>query len=131
MLKEVWPDTFVEEASLSYTVSVLRKALHAGADQVRYIDTVQKLGYRFTYPLRIVTASGSRADIEVLAPASPLSEPEPHQTATLPAVKRPPPWPGASWRRRATIAAGVLGLLVAAVGLFRYARGVHPPGSTV
>ena len=106
LLKEVWPDTFVEEASLSYTVSVLRKALQAGADQVRYIDTVQKLGYRFTHPLRTVTASGSRGDIEVLPPASPLTDPEPHQTAALPAVKRSTPWPGASWRRRATIAAG-------------------------
>ena len=31
LLKEVWPDTFVEEANLSYNVSIIRKAL--GADE--------------------------------------------------------------------------------------------------
>ena len=118
LLKEVWPDTFVEEASLSYTVSVLRKALQAGADPVRYIDTVQKLGYRFTYPVHTVTANGSRTDIEV---------PEPRRTATLPAVERSQLSPGASWRRRAMIAIGVLGLAVATVVLFRYAGEDPPP----
>ena len=127
LLKEVWPDTFVEEASLSYTVSLLRKALQAGEDQGRYIDTVQKLGYRFTYPVRTLTANGSRADIGVPPPASPLTEQEPHETAALPGMERSRAWSGASWRQHATIAIGVLGLIAASVVLFRYARQVPPP----
>src|SRR6266545_7153163 len=54
LLREVWPDTFVEEANLSYTVSLLRKALEEGSEgsaDLRYIDTVPKLGYRFAIPV--------------------------------------------------------------------------------
>ena len=45
LLKEIWPDSFVEEANLNRSVSVLRKAL--GEDPSRYIQTVPKRGYRF------------------------------------------------------------------------------------
>jgi eukaryotic-like serine/threonine-protein kinase len=129
LLKEVWTDTFVEEASLSYTVSLLRKALHAGADQVRYIETVQKLGYRFTSPVRTLTTDGSTADIGALPPASPLTAQVASMTAALPAVKRSRLWSGASPRQRATMAIGVLGLLVAAVVLGRYTHEVAPPAA--
>ncbi len=47
LLKEVWPETFVEEANLSYTVSLLRKALGDESEPYRYIETVPKRGYRF------------------------------------------------------------------------------------
>jgi len=42
----LWPDSFVEEANLSFQISTLRKALGEGADQ--WIETVPKVGYRFT-----------------------------------------------------------------------------------
>src|SRR5207253_304009 len=44
LLKTVWPGTFVEEATLSKNVSLLRKALGDRA----YIETVTRRGYRFT-----------------------------------------------------------------------------------
>ena len=47
LLGEVWPGTFVEEANLSYTVSLLRKALGDDAEPYRYIETVPKRGFRF------------------------------------------------------------------------------------
>lgn len=47
LLKDVWPGTFVEEANLSYTVSLLRKALGDDSEPSRYIETVPKRGYRF------------------------------------------------------------------------------------
>jgi len=47
MLQEVWPGTFVEEANLSYTVSLLRKALGDEREPYRYVETVPKRGYRF------------------------------------------------------------------------------------
>jgi DNA-binding winged helix-turn-helix (wHTH) protein len=46
----LWPDTFVEEANLSFQISTLRKALGEGAEA--WIETVPKLGYRFTPPVR-------------------------------------------------------------------------------
>lgn len=52
LLKQVWPDTFVEEANLSYNVSLLRKALGDEVAPHRYIETVTKRGYRFTSNVR-------------------------------------------------------------------------------
>ena len=47
LLQEVWPGTFVEEANLSYTASLLRKALGDEREPYRYVETVHKRGYRF------------------------------------------------------------------------------------
>jgi Tol biopolymer transport system component/DNA-binding winged helix-turn-helix (wHTH) protein len=47
LLKEVWPDSFVEEGALNRSVSVLRKALGESASGPKYIETVPKRGYRF------------------------------------------------------------------------------------
>src|SRR5262245_8822443 len=52
LLKAVWPDTFVEEVNLSYTVSLIRKALGDGENGQRYIETVPKRGYRFVGDVR-------------------------------------------------------------------------------
>jgi DNA-binding winged helix-turn-helix (wHTH) protein/TolB-like protein/Flp pilus assembly protein TadD len=49
LLRRVWPDSFVEEGSLTRNISVLRKAL--GDDDERYIETVPKRGYRFVAPI--------------------------------------------------------------------------------
>lgn len=45
LMTALWPDTFVEEANLSFQVSTLRKAL--GDVGARWIETVPKHGYRF------------------------------------------------------------------------------------
>jgi len=47
LLKEVWPDTVVEENNLARTVSALRKALDDHLDAPRYIATIPGRGYRF------------------------------------------------------------------------------------
>jgi Tol biopolymer transport system component/DNA-binding winged helix-turn-helix (wHTH) protein len=47
LLQKVWPDTFVEESNLAYNIFALRKALGDTAENSRYIETVQKKGYRF------------------------------------------------------------------------------------
>jgi Tol biopolymer transport system component/DNA-binding winged helix-turn-helix (wHTH) protein len=49
LLKEVWPDTFVEEATLAQNIFTLRKALGRGATEgeQQYIETVPRRGYRF------------------------------------------------------------------------------------
>jgi DNA-binding winged helix-turn-helix (wHTH) protein len=51
LLKSVWPDMFVEEANLSYNVSLIRRALGETGDQ-RYTETVPKHGYRFVADVR-------------------------------------------------------------------------------
>jgi Tol biopolymer transport system component/DNA-binding winged helix-turn-helix (wHTH) protein len=46
LMASLWPDTFVEEANLSFQISTLRKALGEGG--ARWIETVPKHGYRFS-----------------------------------------------------------------------------------
>jgi len=46
LIKALWPDTFVEDANLSFQMSTLRKAL--GDPGASWIETVPKHGYRFT-----------------------------------------------------------------------------------
>jgi DNA-binding winged helix-turn-helix (wHTH) protein len=47
MMREVWPDTFVEENNLTVNISALRKMLGNGSSDQRYIQTVPRRGYRF------------------------------------------------------------------------------------
>ncbi len=47
MLRELWPDSFVEESSLSQTIFHLRKALGESGSQHYYVETVPRRGYRF------------------------------------------------------------------------------------
>jgi len=47
LLKNIWPDTFVGEGSLTRTISILRKALADDAGGQDYIVTIPKRGYRF------------------------------------------------------------------------------------
>lgn len=59
LLKAVWPDSFVEEGSLTQNISSLRKVLEGAEDGRKYIETVPKRGYRFVAAVREVT--GGRA----------------------------------------------------------------------
>jgi DNA-binding winged helix-turn-helix (wHTH) protein len=57
LLKEVWPDIFVEEGSLSHNIHNLRKALGDDSSEPRYIETIPKRGYRFVAPVKISQAA--------------------------------------------------------------------------
>src|SRR5215217_5012782 len=46
LLKSVWPETYVEEATLAQNVFTLRKAL-GGTEGEQYIQTIPRRGYRF------------------------------------------------------------------------------------
>lgn len=52
LMKNVWHDTFVTEANLSQTIFMLRKALGESRHERRYIETIQKRGYRFITTVR-------------------------------------------------------------------------------
>jgi TolB-like protein/DNA-binding winged helix-turn-helix (wHTH) protein len=61
LLHDVWSGTFVEEANVSYTVSLLRKALEEDGAGPHYIDTVPKVGYRFEAPVRTIEPDPTEA----------------------------------------------------------------------
>lgn len=62
LLKQVWKDAFVEEGSLTRTISILRKALEDHADGQELIATIPTRGYRF--------AAGTKGLSAVPAPSS-------------------------------------------------------------
>src|SRR5215203_6420261 len=71
ILGNVWNGNFVEESNLPVHISKLRKSLHEANDR-RFIETVQGVGYRFVAPLQTVdedewqaasdSSSGSSSD---------------------------------------------------------------------
>ena len=71
LLKEIWPNSFVEESNLTQNVSSLRKALCELPGEHRYIATVPGKGYRFVGEVR-------------LPPPPPAPEPP-----AIPATRRP------------------------------------------
>jgi DNA-binding winged helix-turn-helix (wHTH) protein len=52
LMKEVWPDAFVEEGNLTQNISVLRKVLSNGEEGHQYIQTIPRRGYRFVGRIR-------------------------------------------------------------------------------
>jgi DNA-binding winged helix-turn-helix (wHTH) protein/tetratricopeptide (TPR) repeat protein len=109
LLKEVWPDSFVEEANLSQHIFKLRKALGDSPEGERYIVTLPGRGYRFAVPVRTITEGGdvliaqmrSRAQIVI-------EEHAPEPVETLPALP-PPSRLKSKWLLPAAIAAAIVG----------------------
>jgi TolB-like protein len=60
LMTRLWPDTFVEESNLTYTIVQLRKTLGDDAREPRYIETIPKRGYRF-----IVDVEEVLSDVQV------------------------------------------------------------------
>src|ERR1017187_1895656 len=54
MLKNVWPDAFVDEHSLAQSISVLRRALEEKPGDNDYIVTLPGGGYQFVSPVTVV-----------------------------------------------------------------------------
>lgn len=69
LLKKVWQDAFIEEGSLTRTISVLRKALGEVSEGREYISTLSKRGYRFVAPVTEVAGEKepAKADRVMLA----------------------------------------------------------------
>src|SRR5579863_9386562 len=54
LLKNVWPDTFVDENSLAQSISVLRRALEEKPGDHNYVVTLPGRGYQFVAPVAVV-----------------------------------------------------------------------------
>lgn len=71
LMREVWPDTFVEEGSLTRNISVLRKILGEGPSDHHYIETIPKRGYRFVASVRELAGEAPEAEEPSLSPQAP------------------------------------------------------------
>jgi DNA-binding winged helix-turn-helix (wHTH) protein len=54
LIRWIWPDTIVEEATLSQNIFTIRAALRKGSSAA-VIETVQKIGYRFVAAVQTLT----------------------------------------------------------------------------
>ena len=113
LMAALWPDTCVEEANLSFQISVLRKALGVGG--VQWIETVPKYGYRFT------------AEVKEVAPAddTPAASAE---VASLPmSAEVRTRWTGATW----LVAVGAASLIAIVVYVAGFSRtpAAKPPAA--
>lgn len=122
LLKEVWPDNFVEEGALNRSVSVLRKALGETREQ-KYIETVPTRGYRFVAPVTTVCVAAS----STLAQRD---ESSAEETAAKFTLTAPPPnaGPTAVTRHMTLMRASAVGAVVLAAALLAYGllRGADP-----
>ncbi len=101
LIEALWPTTIVEENSLSWYVSVLRKTLGDEGKMPRYIETVRGRGYRFIAPVI------NEAEIRASSPLSP-----------------------ALRRKRTRLAAGaVLAVALIAAGFFLWYGFFHRPAA--
>src|SRR5262245_17279780 len=147
LMKEVWPDTFVEEGSLSRNIYELRKALGDDSSEPKYIETIPKRGYRFLAPIKVsvlsappltnalqidpASVAGETTIIEKHTYARVLSEEEfdgsdlPAEAKVLPSAARLLPATVTTTRKRKSVlaatAVAVL-LLAVSVGAFVYLK---------
>jgi len=116
LLREVWPDSFVEEGTLNRGVSVLRKALGESPSEQKYIETVPKRGYRFVAPVRESFHDGSQSSVEPHRRSMGDIEATHTDLQSLPITSMPPAARAGISKR----AAGIAGALLT-VGALSYA----------
>ncbi|HSB74407.1 MAG TPA: winged helix-turn-helix domain-containing protein, partial [Terriglobales bacterium] len=52
LLRQLWPDTYVDQSNLSQHIFWIRKALGDSGEDSQFVETVPKLGYRFLAQVR-------------------------------------------------------------------------------
>ena len=58
LLKNIWPDTFVDENTLAQSISALRRALDEKRGDNSYIATLPGRGYQFVSAVTVVASAG-------------------------------------------------------------------------
>jgi len=60
LLREIWPDTFVEEGNVTQAIFQLRRALGDNRSNPKYIETVTRRGYRFIAPIHVLSLKNAK-----------------------------------------------------------------------
>ncbi len=110
LMSALWPNTFVEEANLSFQISTLRKALSDG--ETRWIDTIPKHGYRFSANVRTITpTSVTQKEADVSSHLAPdLDSPVSRAASTSGSMRDVRGWAGAALMLLVTVIALSLGV---------------------
>ena len=115
LLSTLWPDSYVEESSLTQNISLLRKALGESTNGHQFIQTVPKRGYRFVADVRKVHANGGateqvlheRTHTQILIEEMDDRTDEPAQATSVKPLSFPTAR-GQSWRPFVLLACAVL-----------------------
>jgi DNA-binding winged helix-turn-helix (wHTH) protein/TolB-like protein/tetratricopeptide (TPR) repeat protein len=113
LMKQVWPDAFVEEANLAQNISVLRRLLGDQLGEPRFIETVPKRGYRF---VATVTRGTTGAAVSSVAPVEDVT-----------ATRSPRP----SWQRIGTVAIALVVVVTAGMYFGDRFRASKPTGKSM
>ncbi len=131
LLKNVWPDTFVDENNLAQSISSLRKALGQLPNEPNYIATLPGRGYQFIAPVQVVAQETRLAAAESTAPATAANGFLLQQRTMTTSIVTEEVQPRSRARRRALAAAlAVTGLLAAGYAWWRHVH-MEPTTATV
>jgi TolB-like protein/Tfp pilus assembly protein PilF len=76
LMKEIWPNTIVEENNITVSMSILRKTLGEDRAGRQFIETVPGRGYRFVADVKIISPEQTIPQEAVKVPASTAAEAE-------------------------------------------------------
>lgn len=124
LMTALWPGSAVEDANLTQTVYVLRKALGEGTHEQHYIETIPRSGYRFTLPVESI--SDEDAELAIAEHSEGEKESETALTPPAPYSLTVPTSSGHWWLKRSVWAIGLALLLVTLLGAWIWSsrRGV-------
>lgn len=137
LMKQIWPDSFVEEANLSHHVFTLRKALGEDKNGDKFIETIPRRGYRFVASVtqvqdeadELVVAEHTRSRIIIEQDEVAELTPDDSESGQAPRAALLPPE-----RKRSTILPWMAGLAVvvtlAVAGSLWKAGNQHQPTAT-
>ena len=86
LMRELWPDSFVEESSLTQNISLLRKALNENGNGQQYIETIPKRGYRFVARVRAIVPAETELVIQERTSTQIVIEEEQSDSGAHPAI---------------------------------------------
>jgi DNA-binding winged helix-turn-helix (wHTH) protein len=128
-LQTVWPGLVVGDNSVSQAIASLRRLLGDDAQSSRFIQTVQRKGFRFIAPVSVTGfADVTTAVANSNAAAPPVLPVAPGATDTAPVQEDERRVPPDRWRRHLLLAA--TGSLAGAAGVaWHWSRGANPPAT--
>jgi len=129
LLKNVWPDAFVDENSLAQSISVLRRALEEKPGDNSYIVTLPGRGYQFVSRVQVVASENGSA-LPEMATAGPsnssgfILQQHTIQTSVVTTNEEKEQLSSAIYRRRPLMwaVAAVAVLALSTVGYFYYSH---------
>jgi DNA-binding winged helix-turn-helix (wHTH) protein/TolB-like protein/Flp pilus assembly protein TadD len=122
LMRELWPDSIVEEANLPQNISALRKALGESPNERRYIITIPGRGYRFAADVEEIEGEDQDLVLERYTKSTIVINEQQYSPAD--SISRMPA-PRASYIRRKPVLAGmiVLALIFSASLLWLWLSG--------